>query len=75
MNNVDWYNNLLKGVVNNNEYVGIGFEVGAGDMKVHNNGDVSMANRGVCVCRYGGRFDSRYRWQLRWALSVTLAAF
>jgi hypothetical protein len=37
MNNVGWYNNLLKGVVNNNEYVGIGFEVGARDMKVHNN--------------------------------------
>ena len=26
-----WYNNLLKGVLNNNEYVGIGLEVGAQD--------------------------------------------
>ena len=37
MSGVVWYNNLLKGVFNNNEYVGIGIEVGARDMKIYNN--------------------------------------
>jgi hypothetical protein len=37
MSGVIWYNNLLKGVVNNNEYVGIGIEVGARDMQIYNN--------------------------------------
>jgi hypothetical protein len=37
MSGVVWYNNLLKGVVNNNENVGIGIEVGARDMKIYNN--------------------------------------
>ena len=37
MSGVVWYNNLLKGVLNNNEYVGIGLEVGAQDMKIYNN--------------------------------------
>jgi hypothetical protein len=37
MTGVVWYNNLLKGVVNNNENVGIGIEVGAQDMKIYNN--------------------------------------
>ena len=37
MSGVVWYNNLLKGVLNNNEYVGIGLEVGAEDMKIYNN--------------------------------------
>ena len=37
MSGVVWYNNLLKGVVNDNENVGIGLEVGAMDMKIYNN--------------------------------------
>jgi hypothetical protein len=37
MSRVAWYNNLLKGVVNDNEYVGIGIEVGARDMQIYNN--------------------------------------
>ncbi len=37
MSGVVWYNNLLKGVVNNNQYVGIGLEVGAGNMNIYNN--------------------------------------
>lgn len=37
MSGVVWYNNLFKGVVNNNEHVGIGIEVGARDMKIYNN--------------------------------------
>jgi hypothetical protein len=37
MSGVVWYNNLLKGVVNNEENVGIGIEVGAQDMKIYNN--------------------------------------
>jgi hypothetical protein len=37
MSGVVWYNNLLKGVVNDNENVGIGIEVGARDMKICNN--------------------------------------
>jgi hypothetical protein len=34
---VGWYNNLIKGVVNNNENVGIGMEVGADGMNIYNN--------------------------------------
>ncbi len=37
MSGVAWYNNLLKGVVNNNQYVGIGLEVGAENMNVYHN--------------------------------------
>jgi hypothetical protein len=37
MSGVVWYNNLLKGVINNNQNVGIGIEVGARDMKIYNN--------------------------------------
>ena len=37
MSGVIWYNNLLKGVANRNENVGIGIEVGARDMKIYNN--------------------------------------
>jgi hypothetical protein len=37
MSGVIWYNNLLKGLINNNEYVGIGTEVGACDMNIYNN--------------------------------------
>ena len=37
MSGVVWYNNLLKGVVNNNQYVGIGIEVGAQNMNIYNN--------------------------------------
>jgi hypothetical protein len=37
MKDVLWYNNLLKGVVNNNQFVGIGIEVGARDMKIYDN--------------------------------------
>ena len=37
MRGVVWYNNLLKGVANSNQNVGIGIEVGARDMKVYNN--------------------------------------
>jgi hypothetical protein len=37
MSGVVWYNNLLKGVVNNNQYVGIGLEAGAGNMDIYNN--------------------------------------
>jgi hypothetical protein len=56
MGEVVWYNNLLKGVVNNNQYVGIGIEVGARDLKIYKYGDVSMANCGVRIRGYGGRF-------------------
>jgi hypothetical protein len=31
-----WYNNLLKGVVNNNQYVGTGIAMIARDMKIYN---------------------------------------
>ena len=37
MRGVVWYNNLLKGVANSNQNVGIGIEVGARDMKIYNN--------------------------------------
>ncbi len=37
MSGVLWYNNLLKGVANNEQYPGIGLEVGARDMKIYNN--------------------------------------
>ena len=37
MSGVVWYNNLLKGVLNNEQNVGIGIEVGAQDMKIYNN--------------------------------------
>ena len=37
MSGVIWHNNLLKGVLNNNEHVGIGIEVSARDMKIYNN--------------------------------------
>ena len=37
MSGVVWYNNLLKGVVNNGQYVGIGLEVGAENMNIYNN--------------------------------------
>ncbi len=37
MSGVVWYNNLFKGVVNNNENVGIGIEVGAQNMQIYNN--------------------------------------
>jgi hypothetical protein len=42
MSGVVWYNNLLKGVVNSNENVGIGIEVGARDMKIYNNAVMSQ---------------------------------
>jgi hypothetical protein len=37
MSGVVWYNNLLKGVVNNSQSVGIGLEVGAENMNIYNN--------------------------------------
>jgi len=39
---VIWHNNLLKGVLNNSEYVGIGIEVGAHEMKIYNNTTMSQ---------------------------------
>jgi hypothetical protein len=37
MSGVVWYNNLLKGVVNNNQYAGVGLEVGAENMNIYHN--------------------------------------
>jgi uncharacterized protein YjdB len=37
MSNVDWYNNLFKGVVDDGANVGIGIEVGAENMNIYNN--------------------------------------
>jgi hypothetical protein len=37
MGGVAWYNNLLKGVANNSQYVGIGIEVGAENMNIYHN--------------------------------------
>jgi hypothetical protein len=37
MSGVAWYNNLLKGVRNTQQYTGIGIEVGAEDMNIYNN--------------------------------------
>jgi Pectate lyase superfamily protein len=52
MSGVVWYNNLLKGVVNDNEYVGIGIEVGARDMKIYNN--TIMAQWPLAGYSFGG---------------------
>jgi hypothetical protein len=37
MSGVAWYNNLLKGVPNDAQYVGIGLEVGGQNMNIYNN--------------------------------------
>ena len=52
MSGVNWYNNLLKGVVNNNANVGIGMEVGAREhehLQQHGHGPVA-----VRWLRFGG---------------------
>ncbi len=60
MGRVVWYNNLFKGVVNNNEYVGIGIEVGARDMKIYNNTVMSQwPTAGYAFGGYGRRLDAR----------------
>jgi hypothetical protein len=62
MSGVVWYNNLLKGVVNNNENVGIGIEVGARDMKIYNNTVMSQwPTAGYAFGgTYGGSMQNNY---------------
>jgi hypothetical protein len=50
--NVAWYNNLFKGVVLNQEYSGIGMEIGAENMNVYNN---TLLSQWPCAgCAFGG---------------------
>jgi hypothetical protein len=47
-----WYNNLLKGVVNNNQYVGTGIAMIARDMKIYN--DTVMFHWPTAGYAFGG---------------------
>jgi hypothetical protein len=59
MSRVVWYNNLLKGVVNNNEDAGIGIEVGARDMRIYHN--TVMSQWPTAGYAFGGRLAVRCR--------------
>ncbi len=49
---VAWYNNLFKGVVLNQQYSGIGMEIGAENMNVYNN--TFMTQWQCAGCAFGG---------------------
>jgi hypothetical protein len=56
MGTVTWYNNLFKGVVHNQEYSGIGMEIGADNMNVYNN---TLLTQWPCAgCAFSGSSGS-----------------
>jgi hypothetical protein len=61
MSGVIWDNNLLKRVVNKNEYVGIGIEFGARDMQIYNNTIMSQwPTAGYAFGAVGGSMADNY---------------